>query len=47
MFGSKLKSPIGFKNIVKLVSNAGAPDEVRMLIVAMTRKIVIGEVKVS
>lgn len=28
MFGSKLKSPIGFKNVVKLVSQSGAPEEV-------------------
>ena len=32
MFGSKLKSPIGFKNIVKLVSKHGAPDEVSLYI---------------
>ena len=36
MFSSKLKSPIGFKNVVKLVSQAGAPDEVcQCVVVAM------------
>ena len=28
VFGSKLKSPIGFKNVVKLISRYNAPEEV-------------------